>query len=114
LRLKLDRGLYLTITPHANASTHLPVNEPVPLLGALAHRVELQDVVTRAQLAALAEHTNDAGHRKTLAALAGDDGQHYREQVLARRKPVLDVLDEFPSCELPFEEFLDMLPSLRG
>ena len=56
LRFKLDAGLYLTITPHTNASTHLPVNEPVPLLDVLANRVELQDVATRAQLATLAEH----------------------------------------------------------
>lgn len=36
LRFKLDAGLYLTITPRTNASTYLPVNEPVPLLGLLA------------------------------------------------------------------------------
>ena len=115
LRFKLDPGLYLTITPDTNASTYLPVNEPVPLLGVLAHRVELQDVVTRAQLATLAEHTHDAGDQKLLLALAGDDtGQmRYREQVLVARKSVLDVLDEFPSCELPFEVFLDLLPPLR-
>ena len=32
LRFKLDASLYLTITPRANASTYLPVNEPAPLL----------------------------------------------------------------------------------
>src|SRR5262245_15377838 len=35
LRFKLDAGLYLTITPNTNASTYLPVNEPVPLLDVL-------------------------------------------------------------------------------
>ncbi|WFU45452.1 cytochrome P450 (plasmid) [Bradyrhizobium sp. CB82] len=115
LRFKLDPGLYLTITPHTNASTYLPVNEPVPLLGVLAHRVELQDVVTRAQLATLAEHTGGAGDREMLLALAGDDtGEiRYREQVLVGRKSVLDVLDEVPSCQPPFEVFLDLLPPLR-
>lgn len=29
------------------------------------------------------------------------------------RKSVLDLLDEFPSCSLPFEVFLDLLPPLR-
>ena len=116
LRFKLDPGLYLTITPYTNASTHLPVNEPVPLLGVLANRVELQDVATRAQLATLAEHAQDAAERDALLALAGDDDAsqaRYREQVLAPRKSVLDLLDEFPSCALPFEVFLDMLPPLR-
>ena len=29
------------------------------------------------------------------------------------RKSVLDLLDEFPSCALPFEAYLDLLPPLR-
>ena len=116
LRFKLDAGLYLTITPRTHASTYLPVNEPVPLLGVLANRVELQDVATRAQLAALAEHTQDHGARESLLALAADDEASqacYREQVFAPRKSVLDLLDEVPSCALPFEVFLDLLPPLR-
>ena len=116
LRFKLDAGLYLTITPHTNASTYLPINEPVPLLGVLANRAELQDVATRAQLATLAEHTQDAAQREALLALAGDDDAsqaRYREQVFVPRKSVLDLLDEVPSCALPFEAFLDLLPPLR-
>ncbi len=116
LRFELDPSLYITITPRANASTHLPVNEPVPLLGILATRVELQDVATRAQLATLAEHTQDPAQRRTLAAFGGDDDSSqasYREQVFAARKSILDLLDEFPSCVLPFDVFLDLLPPLR-
>src|SRR3954470_17587014 len=116
LRFKLDPNLYLMITPQTNASTYLPVNEPVPLLGVLANRVELQDVATRAQLAALAEHTQDPTQRDALRALDGDNEAsqaRYREQVFAPRKSLLDLLDEFPSCSLPFEVFLDLLPPLR-
>ena len=115
-RFKLDAGLYLTITPHTNASTYLPVNEPVPLLGVLANRAELQDVATRAQLATLAEHARDDAQREALLALAGDDdaGQaRYREQVFLPRRSVLDLLDDVPSCALPFEVFLDLLSPLR-
>ena len=54
MRFKLDPSLYATIAPRANADTHLPVNEPVPLLGILANRIELQDVATREQIATLA------------------------------------------------------------
>jgi cytochrome P450 / NADPH-cytochrome P450 reductase len=115
-RFKLDAGLYVTITSQTNASTYLPVNEPVPLLGVLANRVELQEVVTRAQLATLAESTHDTGHRAALLALAGDDEASqvgYREQVFAARRSVLDLLDEYSSCEPPFATFLDLLPPLR-
>jgi cytochrome P450/NADPH-cytochrome P450 reductase len=116
LRFKLDPGLYLTITPHTNASTYLPVNEPVPLIGVLANRVELQDVATRSQIATLAGYAQDAAERETFQGLAGDDDAsqaRYREQVFLPRKSVLDLLDQFPSCALPFEAYLDMLPPLR-
>jgi cytochrome P450/NADPH-cytochrome P450 reductase len=113
---KLDAGLYLTITPQTSASSYLPVNEPVPLIGVLANRVELQDVATRAQLATLALYAHDPGDRDALLALAGDDDAsqaRYHEQVFLPRKSVLDLLDEHPSCALPFEVYLDMLPPLR-
>ena len=112
MRFKLDPSLYVTISPRANADTHLPVNEPVPLLGILANRIELQDVATREQIATLAQHAKDEKERKALEALAGDDAR-YGEQVFAPRKSVLDLLDEYPSCAPPFEVFLDMMPPLR-
>jgi cytochrome P450/NADPH-cytochrome P450 reductase len=116
LRFRLDGGLWVTITPNTNASTHLPVNEPVPLVGLLASRVELQDVATRAQLATLAQHTEDAAQRDAYLALVGDDEAsqaRYREQVFLPRKSVLDLLEEAPGCVLPFEAYLEMLPPLR-
>src|SRR5689334_14113931 len=36
----------------------------------------------------------------------------YREQVIAARKFILDLLDEFPSCELPFDVFLAVAATL--
>jgi cytochrome P450 / NADPH-cytochrome P450 reductase len=112
MRFKLDPSLYATISPRANADTHLPVNEPVPLLGILANRIELQDVATREQITTLAQHAKDEKERKALKALASDDAR-YGKQVFASRKSLLDILDEYPSCAVPFEAFLDMMPPLR-
>ena len=112
MRFKLDPTLYATISPRASADTHLPVNEPVPLLGILANRIELQDVATREQIATLAQHAKDEKERTALEALAGDDAR-YGKEVFAPRKSVLDILDEYPSCAPPFEVFLDMMPPLR-
>jgi cytochrome P450/NADPH-cytochrome P450 reductase len=78
--------------------------------------VELQDVATRAQIATLAGCAQDASQRDALLALGGDDDAsqaRYREQVFMPRKSILDLLAEFPSCALPFEVYLDMLPPLR-
>ncbi|MGY1760679.1 bifunctional cytochrome P450/NADPH--P450 reductase [Geodermatophilus sp. SYSU D00779] len=108
----LDAGQYITIIPTSGTHTHLPIDEPTPLLGVLGSCVELQDVATRDDVALLARHTDDPGQRSALEAVAGDDDQ-YRERVLGPNRSVLDLLDQFPACRLPFEEFLDLLPPLR-
>jgi cytochrome P450/NADPH-cytochrome P450 reductase len=76
----------------------------------------LQDVATRAQIHALVAYTDDEGDKERLLALTGDDPvivAHYRDVVLNRRVSVLDLLEAFPSCAVPFNIFLEMLPPLR-
>jgi cytochrome P450 / NADPH-cytochrome P450 reductase len=115
-RFGLDGGQYITIIPNSGSHTHLPIEEPTPLLGVLASCVELQDVARRDDLAVLARYTDDPEQQAALQALAGndDDSQaRYRERVYSPNRSVLDLLDEFPACRLPFEEYLDLLPPLR-
>ncbi|QUH02694.1 cytochrome P450 [Saccharopolyspora erythraea] len=114
LRFGLDAGMYVTITPtESSRHTHLPLDEPAPLLGVLASCVELQDTATREQIELLAEYTDDSGQRERLRALAKDTDGCYRTHVFEPRRSVLELLEEHPGCALPFEVFLDMLPPLR-
>jgi cytochrome P450/NADPH-cytochrome P450 reductase len=115
-RFTLDAGMYLTIIPNSGTHTHLPTDEPTPLLGVLGSCVELQDVATRSDIETMARYTDDPQQRAELAELAGDDpASHakYRERVFAPNRSILDLLDEFPACALPFEVYLDLLPALR-
>jgi cytochrome P450/NADPH-cytochrome P450 reductase len=115
-RFGLDAGQYVTIIPHSGAHTHLPIEEPTPLVGVLGSCVELQDVASRDDIAIVASHTSDPSDRAVLEVMAGDDEQAhaaYREQVYLPNRSVLDLLETLPSCELPFELYLDMLPPLR-
>jgi cytochrome P450 / NADPH-cytochrome P450 reductase len=115
-RFKLDASLYVSIKPNADANTHLPVNEPLPLIGILANFVELQDVATRPAISVLAQHTLDPVQREALLALTGDDEAgrtRYQELVLQPRKSLLDLLDDFPGSTLPFEAYLELLPAPR-
>ncbi|HEV7791472.1 MAG TPA: cytochrome P450 [Pseudonocardia sp.] len=115
-RFTLDAGMYLTIIPNRGTHTHLPVDEPAPLLGVLGSCVELQDVATRADVEVLAQYTDDPAQRAALLALAGDDPEsqaRYRERVFMPYRSILDLLDEFPACALPFDSYLDLLPPLR-
>ena len=74
-RFGLDAGQYVTLTASGGAPTHLPLGEPYPLLGILAGCVELQDVASRAGLAAMAAHLPDGPARDELAGLAGTDDE---------------------------------------
>ena len=88
-RFGLDAGQYVTIIPNSGSHTHLPIDEPAPLLGVLGSCVELQDVAGRDDIAILARHTDDPAQQAALEALAGDDEgpARYRDQVL-RAEPV--------------------------
>ena len=115
-RFGLDGGQFVTLTANGSAPTHLPVGEPYPLLGILAGCVELQDVASRAGLAAMAAHLPEGPARDELAALGGTDDEAkaaYREQIAKPRRTLLEMLEAHPDCDLPFAEFLDLLPPLR-
>ena len=60
----------------------------------------------------MVEHTECPWTGPRLAALAADEAR-YKDEVMGRRKSVLDLLEEYPACQLPFNAYLEMLPPLR-
>src|SRR5215207_8413112 len=116
LHFGLDAGSYLTIIPNRGNHTHLPTDEPAPLLGVLGSCVELQDPATRGDIEVMARYTPDPEQRSSLEGLVGTDDvsqTRFRNEVLARGRSLIDLLEDFPACEMPFEVFLDRLPPLR-
>ena len=94
----------------------LPLDEPVSVGKLLSDYVELQQVATRKQIQTMAEHTRCPVTRPKLEALSGESDEAaaaYRAEVLARRKSVYDLLEEFPACELPLAAYLEMTPLLQ-
>jgi cytochrome P450/NADPH-cytochrome P450 reductase len=116
-RFGLDAGTYITINPAGGGTyTHLPLGEPAPLLGILGACVELQDVASRNDLAVLARYATDPDQAAELTAMSGlDDAGRaaYREKVATPRQSVLELLDDFPSVNLPFNVYLELLPPMR-
>ena len=116
LHFGLDAGSYLTIIPNRGNHTHLPTDEPAPLLGILGSCVELQDPATRSDIEVMARYTPDPEQRSSLEGLVGTDDAsqtRFRNEVLARSRSLLDLLEDYPSCDMPFDVFLDRLPPLR-
>jgi cytochrome P450 / NADPH-cytochrome P450 reductase len=94
----------------------LPVDEPVIASEVLSAYVALQDVAKRSQIQMLAEYTDCPPEKEKLLALGGDDPDsvdRYREEILSKNVSLIDLLDEFRSCELPFNIYLELLPPLK-
>ena len=95
--------------------SQLPVNDTISVGRLLAEFVELQQVATRKQIQILADHTRCPMTKPKLLALVGDDdvgADAYRNEVLAKRRSIFDLLEEHPACELPFHIYLEMLSLL--
>jgi cytochrome P450/NADPH-cytochrome P450 reductase len=93
----------------------LPVGDTVSVGRLLTEFVELQQIATRKQIQIMSEHTRCPVTKPKLLAYVGDDAassERYRAEVLAKRKSVFDLLEEYPACELPFHAYLEMLSLL--
>ncbi|HEX3467008.1 MAG TPA: cytochrome P450 [Candidatus Elarobacter sp.] len=111
-RFGFSDDTYVRLRAVSPVSSTLPVDTPVALGRLLARHVELQHPATRKQIATMAEHTQCPDTKPRLLALAaGDEATGaYRTEVKRKRRTVLDLLEDHPACELPFEAYLDMLP----
>ncbi|HWQ33993.1 MAG TPA: cytochrome P450 [Blastocatellia bacterium] len=115
-RFGFEQDTYIRLRRTGNRKTFLPVEQTISLYRLLGDYVELQEVASRSDLQKLAEYTECPPEKIRLAALAGDDAisaQRYKDEILSRRKSLIDLLEEFPACALPFEIYLEMLSPLR-
>ncbi|MEK5497332.1 bifunctional cytochrome P450/NADPH--P450 reductase [Bacillus sp. FSL M8-0077] len=108
-RFKLDPEQHMILSSEKEAS-HLPLNQPIQVEELLVSHVELQEPVTRTQLRDLAKYTVCPPHRIELEQMAGET---YQEAVLKKRVTMLDLLEQYEACELPFDHFLALLPGLK-
>ncbi|MGM0947948.1 MAG: bifunctional cytochrome P450/NADPH--P450 reductase CypB [Bacillota bacterium] len=107
--LQANHVIKMSGSPHM---AHLPMDRPIKVADVLVSYVELQDPASRLQLREMASYTVCPPHKKKLEQLVSEDGI-YKEQVLAKRLTMLDLLEDYPACEMPFERFLELLPSLK-
>jgi cytochrome P450/NADPH-cytochrome P450 reductase len=112
-RFALDLDRTVRLRARRRSRSALPVDRPLTLRRLLTDFVELQDAATQKQIAVLAEHTACPPEKRPLAELATADAQAFREQVTAAGRSLLDLLERYRACELPFERFLELLPVLR-
>jgi cytochrome P450/NADPH-cytochrome P450 reductase len=107
-RFDFAPGAHVMVAAAEGRRAALPVGEAIAVHRLLSDFVELQHPASRKQIQTMAQHTRCPFTRPKLEALL--DEEHFRAEILAKRKSVLDLLEEHPACELPFAFFLEMLP----
>ena len=113
-RFGFEHGVTIRLHAKSDRQTMLPVGERISLYSLLADYVELQEIAARSHIRTLAAHSECPFTKMNLEALAGEDKRDglYRTEVLAKRRSVIDLLEQFPACKLPFELYLEMLTPL--
>ena len=89
--------------------SQLPTGIPLSVDYLLGELLELQDVASRKDVAMLAKYTECPKSKPEIEALADEK---YRDEVFLKRVSVLELLERFPACELPFAVFLELVPML--
>ncbi|PHH71971.1 hypothetical protein CDD82_6234 [Ophiocordyceps australis] len=90
--------------------TTLPTGCPVSALDVVGAFVELAQPATKKNVQVLAESTENKADVSELQRLGTDD---YSSEIHDKRISVLDLLERFPSVDLPLGAYLDMLPPMR-
>lgn len=95
----------------SSGPTFLPTDRPVAVGELLTCYVELSQPAGRRQIAQLADATACPPEKAALLRLTADE-EAYAAEVLDRRVSVLDLLERFPSVQLPFATYLQFLTPL--
>ena len=110
-RFKLRSDDHLLLEGGRSSGTHLPIGTPVSIQDLLGSSVELQEAASRAQIRELAAFTVCPPHKEELEALLQEGA--YQEEIVKKRRTMLELIERYPACEIPFERFLELLPALK-
>ncbi|HET6872041.1 MAG TPA: flavodoxin domain-containing protein, partial [Sporolactobacillaceae bacterium] len=110
-RFAFTRETKVVLQASSSRLQHLPLDRPVLVSDLLKKTVELQEPATRSMLRELVATTHCPPHKKELEALLNEE--RYKEAILLKRVSMLDLLEAYPSCEMTFEQFLELLPALK-
>jgi cytochrome P450/NADPH-cytochrome P450 reductase len=78
----------------------------------LGTRVEFGTPVSQRQLKTIMQTASAEEARKRIEQLGSDED--FKSEILAKRISILDILEQFPSCDLSFAAYLDMLKPLSS
>ncbi|MDF2854807.1 MAG: cypD [Neobacillus sp.] len=104
-RFGFDKNETVIINGNSETLTHFPIDFPVRVSDLLRYSVELDEPITRTQLCELVSFTVCPPHKKELEALLDQEKTSVS---------MIDLLEKYPACELPFENYITLLVPKRA
>lgn len=114
-RFGFDENTHIKIHSNSEMRSPFPSGSTFSLKRLAQVFGELQAVASRKDVQTMLRFIECPHSKPKLEALAAPaaEGQDlYRMEVFLKRKSVLDLLEDFPACELPFEVYMEMIPWL--
>ncbi|PLS07307.1 cytochrome P450 [Neobacillus cucumis] len=108
-RFALERFEQFLLSGDKEKLVHLPLEFPVRAWDLLKYSVNLEEQVTQLQLSELIQYTVCPPHKRELTDLANN-----KEMITQNDLSMLDLLEKYPACELPFERFIELLSPLKA
>lgn len=102
---------HVILSGDQESTPHFPFNQTVSLNRLLRYSVDLQEVVTQEQIRELAKYTTCPPHKIELEACIEDSV--YDEQIVKKQITLLDLLEKYEACELPFDRLLEILSPVQ-
>lgn len=94
----------------SRTGSQLPTEHPVSAHNLFAAYLELAKPATRRNIAMLIEASNEDGVKNELTKLSGDN---FTNDISAKRVSLLDLLEKYPTIQLPLGAFVGSLISMR-
>lgn len=98
------------LTISSKTGTTLPTDAPISAHNVFSAYVELSQPATKRNVAMLVEASKDEATRKELQEIAD---ARFTEEISNKRVSLLDLLERYPSVELPLGAFVASLISMR-
>jgi cytochrome P450/NADPH-cytochrome P450 reductase len=111
-RFEFSHDSHVVIRSSRGGDTWLPTGHPANVYEVLAAYVELGQPATKKQIEAMVGTTPCPPEKRALEQLLQPEA--YEKEVLSKRVSLLDLMERYASCQLPFGAFLELLPAMRA
>ena len=116
--LNVDLKQIFTITSKIENPRRISwgLNHLLYMKDALRHYLEINTIPTQETISVIAQYANDENEKQILLNFTDTSNEgilRYKNRFVNQRITFVDILEEFPSINLPFERFMEICPTMH-